>query len=207
MNRIFTLKVDHSQSIDDIPNIHKINLEDYQDLSQVLASEKYSFSGSIIARANILQLQNFDFITNDLNIPIFSRKVIDLTQIDNVNEIALIPLHLVDDTYLKSFSKEDVLNKKLQVNEEFYSLKFIKQLDCCNRDFSTFRKLRSKPNEIGILKKPVLNTPDFGFPNIFRIKESISYLFVSERVKNTIELNDLKGFVFEEVETISQKPI
>lgn len=201
MDRVFTLKVDHSQSIDDIPNVHKISLEDYQDLSQVLASEKHSFSGNVVARANFLKLKKFDFITNDLNIPVLSRKMIDLTQIDKIEEIVLIPLSLVDDTYLNPFSKEDVLDKKLQANEEFYSLKFTKQLDCCNREFSNFRKLRSKPNELGILKKPVLNTTDLGFPDIFRIKESVSFLFVSERIKNIVELNDLKGCVFEEVET------
>lgn len=201
MGRVFTLKVDHSQSIDDIPNVHKISSEDYQDLSQVLASEKYSFSNNIIARANFLQLKDLDFITNDLNIPVLNKKIIDLTQIDKVKEVVLIPLFLVDDTYLKPFSKDDVLNKKIGVNDEFYSLKFIKQLDFCNRELSVFRKLRSKPNELGILKKPVLNTPDSGFPDVFRIKESVSFLFVSERLKNTVELYGLKGFVFEEVET------
>src|SRR5690554_4043027 len=206
MNKIFTLKVDHSQIIDDIPNIHKVNLEDYQDLSQVLASEKHSFSDVIIARANILQLQNFDFVANDLNIPIFSQKTIEITQIDKVDEVILIPLFLVDDTYLKPFIREFVLSGKLDVNEKFYSLKFTKKLGFCNRELSTFKKLRSKPNELGILKKPVLNVPDLGFPEIFRIKESISFLFVTEKVKNIIELNGLKGFVFEEVETTSQTP-
>jgi hypothetical protein len=206
MTKVFTLKVDNSQIIDDIPNIHKINTEDYQDLCHILASEKHSFSNiKIVARANFLQLSSFDFIANDLNIPIFSKRFIDLLDVEKIDEIDLVSLILIDDTFLASvFEPDNTLKFNLPTRMDFFSLKFKTQLNLCNQRLSKFMKLRSNPDTLGVLKKPVLNIPTNGFPNIFRIKESVSLLFVSEKIKQLIESNNIKGCVFEEVETTSQ---
>ena len=52
----------------------------------------------------------------------------------------------------------------------------------------------------GRITKLVLKEPKEGFPEIFRIREKASELFVLEIFKNKIEESSIKGCFFEEVE-------
>lgn len=202
--KAFKLKVDLTQCVDDLPNIHRIKQNDYLDLSQILASDEHAYLGSeIICKANFSQLSKFDFIYNDLNVPILSQKFIDQIQIHLIKEICIVPIKLIDDTYLEPlFSIDNTLKKDLPIRTDFFTLKFIVCQDYCDQERSTFRKIKSKPEEIGILRTPVLREPKNGFPKIFRIKESVSLLFVSEITKSIVESAEIKGCIFEEVETI-----
>lgn len=203
MYKVFNLKVDQTQNIDDFPNVHKINNEDYPDISQVLASAIYDFKeDAIVVRANLRQIAKYDFLTNDLNIPILSKRFAELIDINSIKEIKSVPLLLLDDTYLDTlYDKEGILKKDILHSKEFVSLNFNHQFDFCDIEKSTFRKLRSNPNSSGILRKAVLKLPKHGFPSLFRISETISKLFVSAEAKELLDAANIKGCVFEPVET------
>ena len=187
MMKVFELKTDFAQNIDELPNIHKINSNDYIDLSHILNSEKYEYENSeIIVMGNFNQLDKYDFISNDMNIPVFSKKFID--EIISVNDIELkvIPLKVYDDS-------EQIKEPR----NDFFTIDFRQQLDLLNLEQSEFKKLKSKPQKRGILKKVVLKKFNNSAPALFRVKESISKLFISESLLNSLIL---KGIRIEEVE-------
>lgn len=204
MNKAYILNVDYSQIVDDQPNIHKIKEDDYLDLSQVLASEKHEINEKeIIMRADFNQIVKYDFVQNELNIPIVSQKFIDALKINQLEYMQLISIILLDETVPpnKIFKLlGNGVRKEVSRNTNFYTLKFNNQFDYCDKENSTFRKLRSQPDSLGILKKTVLKEPANGFPSLFRIKESVSKLFLSAQAKEALESNNIKGCVFEEVE-------
>lgn len=204
MNKAYRLKVDNSQIVDDFPNIHKIKQEDYLDLSHLLASEKHELTeNEIIARANFDQITKYDFIQNEFGIPVLSNRFIDLLNLYDDKELKLVPVILLDDIIppnkiYKTFGKG--IKKDVPINTDFNTVKFNKQFDYCDLEKSSFRKLRSQPDSLGILKQVVLKEPKNGFPSLFRIKESISMLFVSGEAKEALESNGIKGCLFDEVE-------
>jgi len=204
MNRVYKLKVDNSQIVDDFPNIHKIKKDDYLDLSHLLSSEKYQLTEeNIVLRANFDQIKNYDFVQNELNIPILSKKFVNSLNLDNIEGLNLIPIILIDDKIshneiFKTIGKG--IKKDVPKNIDFFTIKFNKQFDYCDIEKASFRKLRSQSNSLGILKKPVLKETGNGFPKLFRIKESITMLFITHIAKQALEANGIKGCIFEEVE-------
>jgi len=206
MTKAFKISPDLSQNIDDFPNVHKINKEDYPDLSRILASEDYEYNGgNVVARCNLNQVLKFDFIANDLNIPIVSSRFINLLELEGLDEIDIIPLILIDDTYLGEVYEGERLKTDLPFHYGYFTIKFKKQYDFCNTLLSEYRKLRSQPESKGILRKPVFNLPEVGFfPPIFRIKDSVSSLFVSVNSYSIIKTHDLKAFILDEVEVVRE---
>jgi hypothetical protein len=204
LEKCFLLKVDFSQCIDDFMTVHKINTEDV-DLPHLLNSSKYTFDRSdVYARANLLHLPKFDYIANDLRIPVLSPKFIGSTEISNCEDFELVPMILVDDTFTGDFfDGKGNLKEEVKKIEGYYTLNFIEQREFCDIDKSTFRKLRSQPDSLGRIKKIVLRQPKEGFPKIFKIKETVSSIFISESMKNLLEENCIKGCLFEEVEVSS----
>ena len=204
MERCFLLKVDFGQCVDDFMSVHKIDNEDV-DLPHLLNSAKHSFGrSSVYARANLLHLLQFDFIANDLGIPVLSPKFIAISNISNCEDFELVPMILVDDTFLSDlFDGKGELKEEVKKVEGYYTLNFIKQRDYCNIEKSVFRKLQSQPYSIGIIRKIVLRQPKGSFPKIFKIKETMSSIFISESMKNLLGDNGIKGCLFEEVEVSS----
>lgn len=202
--KAYKIIVDHSQNVDDIPSVHKLNKIDYVDLPQLLNSVNHIFHDkAIYARANFLSLDKYDFLSNDINIPIFSAKFSNLLNLDNLTSASVVPIVLIDDTYLDSpFDIGGDLKLDVPVRKDFTTLKFHDHYDFCNRELSVFRKLRSNPDHLGILRKPVLNEPIEGFPSIFKIIESISLLLISESVYIQALNAAVSGVYYEEVEVI-----
>ena len=186
MNKVFELKIDLSQNIDELPNIHKINSNDYIDITHILNSVKYQFKESeIVVRGNFLQLDKYDFISNDLNIPIFSKRFISEIEKINYLKLKVIPLKIYDD--------EEQIEKP---RNDFFTIDFREELNILNIEKSEFRKLRSQPDKIGILKKVVLKPINSSLTGLFRVKESITKLFITEELINSLKL---KGAEYNEV--------
>ncbi|MEL6637033.1 MAG: hypothetical protein AAFR05_09800 [Bacteroidota bacterium] len=203
MERCYQIKIDYSQCIDDFMTVHKLNDSDV-DLTHLLNSSERDFNQEYIyARANLRHIVNFDFIANDLKIPILSKKFVEAAQISSNHDFDLVDLVLLDDTYQgELFSAEGNPNEGVEKLEGFSTINFKVQRALCDVENSTFMKLRSQPDSPGLLRKVVLRYPEEGFPPIFRIKESISMLFVSQSLKERLEENTIKGCLFNEV-TIS----
>lgn len=191
MEQIFELSIDLEQNIDEFPNIHKINANDYLDLTHILNSEKHEFQDSeIIARGNFLQLNKLDFISNNLNIPIFSNRVIKEIEKYNYSHLKIIPLKIYDDTEQEKKPRMD-----------FFTIDFRKQFNFLNLEKSEFRKLRSQPEKKGILRTVVIKEISELIPVVFRVKESISKLFITENLLDSFESNSLRGIVYKKVVT------
>ncbi len=201
MEKCFLLKTDFTQCIDDFMTIHKLDMTD-ADLPHLINSSKYEFTKKkIFARANITHVVKFDFIANDLKIPIVSQRFIDASKISDCDEFDIIPLILIDDTFIgEFFDNEGNVKNEVNTVEGYFTLKFKIQQNYCDKDNSIFIKLASKPNSLGLIRKIVLKAPQSGFLKIFRIKETVSKLFVSGTMKKDLESMNIKGCIFEEVE-------
>lgn len=192
MEKVFEVKIDLSQNIDEFPNIHKIRSNDYLDLTHILNNESYRFEeNEIIVRGNFQQLDEYDFISNDLNIPIFSKKFINAIDKSKENGLKIIPIKIYDDT-----------GQIQEPRNDFFTIDFRIQYDFLDLDKSIFRKLRSEPNKKGILKKVVFKKELVDIPVIFRIKESISKLFVSESL---LKHSNFNGFRMERIISYPKK--
>ncbi len=204
MENCFLLKVDFSQCIDDFMTVHKIDDTDI-DLSHLLNSSKRTFGrDKIYARANLLHLPKFDFIANDLRIPVISSRFIEISGLSSCEDFELVPLLLIDDTFSGDlFSEDGELNNDVKKEEGYYTLNFLTHREFCDVEKSVFRKLRSQPESLGVIKKIVLRQPEEGFPKMFKIKETISSLFISEGMKNLLEEGSIKGCLFEKIEVSS----
>jgi len=201
VEKCFLLKVDFSQCLDDFMTVHKIDNNDL-DLSQLLNSSKHNFDrGIVYGRANLSHLPKFDFIANDLKVPVLSPRFVKISKLVNCEDFNLVPMILLDESFSGDyFSKNGNLIGEVNKLEGYYTLKFVIQRDYCNIEKSLFRKLKSQPNSLGIIKKIVLTLPKSGFPKMFKIKETISSLFVSESMKHILEASSIKGCLFEEIE-------
>lgn len=207
MSKCFLIKADLEQNIDGIMNVHLLNKLD-ADLKHFLNSDKRTFTQKkVTALANLSNVLEFDFIANDLRIPIFSNRFKNVISLKNCIDYDLIPITLLDDTFQEEyFNAQGNLNENVKTITTFYTINFKNRKDFCHKEKSEIRIVKSNPNSKGILNKAVLNYPESGFPDFFRLNESISMLFVSQKVKEKIEENEIKGCLFEEVEVANLKP-
>ena len=205
MSEVYELRLDYSQVMEEDPHsVQKIRKDDYVDINRSLARERFSdFDKLIIARANLRVIENYDYVENEMRIPILSSKMCELLNIEDSDFIEQVPVFLVDDLVPPDdiFEPNTInIRSDVTVNRNYYTLNFLRHIDACNLVLSRFLKLKSNPDSIGLLRNPVLKTPAGGFPNIFMIKESIGHLFISGTAKEKLEANDIRGCVFEEVE-------
>ncbi len=205
MEKCFLLKVDFSQCIDDYMSVHKLKKEDI-DLSLRLNSNQSAFNQKELhARANLSLVTKYDFIANDMSIPVLSQKFVDIANLSSEDEFDLVPMTLLDETYSHEYyNSEGEIKKEVSYLKGYYTLNFKILKDYCDTEKSVFRKLRSQPNSRGIVRKIVLSAPEEGFTKIFRIKETASKLFVSQEMKEILQNANITGCLFKEVE-VSKK--
>ena len=156
----------------------------------------------VMFRANFNVIPSIDYPLTDLNIPIFSDKMISLLNQVGEFEAIFTEVIMVDDTYQGEVC--DIKgNIKTDINtvSDYKAVTIVNREDCFDFENSIFKPSELNPNIPGFIEKLVLKKSD-NLPPIFRIKELPSKLLVTEQVKLLIESNNLKGCIFEEVESL-----
>jgi len=171
--------------------------------SNILGMEKLSLPKPMFFSADFKDDKFTDYPITDIHSPIMSQKMIDVINPNIKNHLVEIyPCTMVDDTFLETpFKEKGVLKAEVKRKSDYYVL----QLNIFEDIFCDIKSVYDEslifPGKIGTIKKLVLKEPKDGFPLIFRISQFRGYLFVSEQTKNNLEKNNIKGCVFEEVET------
>lgn len=205
MGRIYSLNWDYNHSGDMERDAFHVKFENSDKSSIMFLNPRYQnkLPKRVLLRANFEVIPNIDYPLTDLNVPIFSNKMISVIERVGAFEKILTPVIMVDDTYLGEVLNESgQIKPEVLTNSEYKAITIINREDCFDYDNSEFDPSELNPNIPGYIKTTVLKN-SIHLPPIFRIKESPSKLFLTEITKNALELNDIVGCVFEEIDTSS----
>ena len=202
--RVYLLQKEHEHLFDMAYDIALLPYPGSENLKyQLLSTDKINIERRIdfLANFNVVK-SNTDYPVVEDDIEVFSKKM--LNTIERVGELNVrkFPITLIDDTYIvdNRFDADGQIRQDVPTISYFYIIQILTFLKVFDYDNSEYKVLRSNPNMPGIIKKLVLKEPQGGFPPLFRIFEKPSSVFVSQKAKEALEANNIKGCVFEEVE-------
>ncbi|WP_028973393.1 hypothetical protein [Spirochaeta cellobiosiphila] len=161
---------------------------------EFLLPDKYLFSGDFDS------VGTFDYITNDLRIPIFSKRMIDLLTSLGDFEHELIPCEIFDFSIPHEKVFEDrskwLFKPSIELNKDYFALRPLGNYLEMDYEKSEYEMLSRLPGEMGAVTNLVVKEPVGGLPPIFQIEEKGGTLLVPESVKAELEAAGLKGLVF-----------
>lgn len=161
---------------------------------------KDRYPKEVLFKANFDILPKLDYPLSDLNIPILNEKMIKTLKSIGDFEAFFTPVTMLEDTYLGDlFDKSGNLKADIERNDDYRIMTLINRENCFNYELSDFLPSELDAKKPGFIKKYVLNYSE-DLPPIFRINESPSKIFLTDKAKVALEANGIKGCVFEEVE-------
>lgn len=202
---VYKLDWDYGHSGDTERDAFHIAFKDDDKIMHYFASpgiyNKELLPPEILFQANFNLVPYYDYPLTDLQIPIMSLRMYDILNNLDLEEHHTIPVIMIDDTYLgERFISDGSLSTETPINRDYIALRLSLLRDYFDRERSEYRPLRSNPDALGRIKKLVLKEPPSGFPSAFRVDVVSSSLFISQAAKESLEANNIKGCVFEEVE-------
>ncbi len=203
MVKVYTLNHDYEHSGDPERDAFHISFNGDDMISSFLLNPKYEELPDVIYfQANFNLIPEYDYPLTDLNIPVFSRRMMDIILGIGGCKFKEVSVVMIDDTYFKDkFNSKGELLPEVPVEKEYLTFQLQERLEVFDYERSVYKMLKSQPDKPGIIKKMVLKEPSIGFPPLFRIKEKASVLFVSKEAKEALEAENIKGCVFEPVES------
>ncbi len=204
MSKVYILKHDYNHSGDSERDAFLIKRQREAGIESILVDIKeIRLTEPLYFQSNFAIVSRIDYPLTDLIIPIISKKFQEAIQRTEKIQHVLHPVIMFDDTYLGDrFKNDGTLKDDVPRIEAFHALQLLEYVDCFDYDNSEYRMVRDTPR---LIRKFVLKEPTNGFPAIFRISETPSSLFVSEKLKAEIELAEIKTCIFEEVEVTAYK--
>lgn len=154
----------------------------------------------IYIQSNFNIILKYDFPLIDPRVFVLSKEMLKLLSLDEA-EIHEIPVILIDDTYFgKLFDENNNLFTEVPANTNYTSLVFKNSMDVMDYEKSVYTPSIIDPSKIGYISKMVIQEPLSGFKPIFKVKNDYTNVYVNQEMKNILEVNDIKGCVFEPVE-------
>ena len=152
--------------------------------------------------ADFLSIPYSDFPFTDVSFPIISNRMFSILKNVKQFDCDIIPVCMLDDSFIgNQFDRKGKLKEEVPSNCNYLALQFKSCENVFDYSNSDFTKSLIFPEKVGTIKRLVLKVPKDGFKPLFKIKEAMEYVFVSEKAKQALELNNIKGCAFEEVET------
>lgn len=203
MGKIYSLNWDYNHSGDMERDAFHIPFENSNKASIMFLNSRYrdKLPKRVLFKANLDILQRIDYPLTDLNVPIFRNKMISILNGIGKYEKILTPALMLDDSYPNSvFEDNGELKSDVIANSDYSIVTIVNREDCFDYENSIFEPNELNPKIPGYIKKLVLNSyPEL--PPVFRINEAPSKLLITEVAKMALETNEIRGCVFEEVET------
>jgi len=200
--QVFKLSKDFNHSGDPDFDAFHIEFDNSNEFgTNMMGIKKFNYPKVIYFQANFDLIPLYDYPLTDLSAHIMSKKMIDLIKSVKDFNHELIPVTMIDFTFLDNvFNGDGTLNKKVKINSEYYALQLTSHTEnILDLENSVYRMSRFYPGEISFISKIVFKKPETGFPSIFKIKESPD-TFINAETKNILEVNNIKGCVFTPVE-------
>ena len=203
MKKAYKLKWDFSHIIDDDYDVTIIeNVDTSMIASRLIGIRDISFPDCLYFKANFNLIPKYDYPLNDLGIPVCSNRMMDLLFSKSNIELKRIPIVMIDDTYLNEiFDLKGMLYDEVPINKNYSTFQLKTYAEVFDYNNSIYEEDFILP--VGHIEKLVLREPEQDFQPIFRMRECMSDLFVSQCMKEILEDNKVKGCVFEEIEVSS----
>lgn len=203
MNKVYKIKAVKNPKIDAEYDAYCNDFEGKEMIGINMMGTRHFNAPSILyftADFSSIPLSDFPFI--DLSFPVFSVRMFEILKSVRGFDHHAIPVTMLDDSYLENqFDKNGYLKSNLPRDSNYLAVQFKDFEDVFDYESSKYQKDLVFPEDVGVIEKLTLKTPKDGFNSMFKIKEAMEYVFVSEKAKQALELNNVKGCVFEEVET------
>jgi len=170
---------------------HKIRHAEKVDLPEELL---------FLANFNVVK-SNSDFpIVNDY-MPVMSNKMIDVLKKVDDYQCRIYPAIFIDDTYHEEKFTNGKLKPEVPIVNNFALVQTLCEIKGFDYDQSIYEPMNEWEKFPTVVSKLVIKEPNNGFPAIFRLVEKPSAVFVSQKTKIALEAANIKGCVFEPVET------
>lgn len=203
--RIYRLIYDYNRAQDSERDAYHIPFENSNKSSTMFLNKKHieRLPKQIYFESNLNTITKTDFPLNDLNIPIMSDRLIEV--IKSIGDINLkeVPVVMLDRTFLENkFHSSGSLKDVVKYFDNYKAIMLLDRIECFDYQNSIYEPGELNPNIPGYIKKIVLNISDINIPPIFRLKESPSKIFITEKTKELIVTKKkINGCLFEKVET------
>lgn len=167
--------------------------------ANMISTRDFKLPEKIYFQANFNIISNYDYPITDLGIPIMSKRMINILLKIKDFKFREIPIVMIDDTFMSDlFNSNGELVMDVPVNNNFIALQLMETCIAFDYENSIYEEDFILP--VGYIKKLVLQEPKNGFPPLFKIEESLADIFVSQEAKETLEEQNIKGCIFEEIE-------
>src|SRR5688572_4007795 len=151
--------------------------------------------------ANFEVIPEYDYPTTDLSTPIVSIRMLDVLLNIRPFKIKTIPAIMIDDSYLKDqFDKNGKLKPDVPFIDQYVALQLKEYTEAFNKERSKYNESLIFPGKVGVIENLVLKEPSDGFPPLFKIKERMDLLLVSDETKKALEKAKIKGCEFKPVD-------
>lgn len=203
--KVYTLEVQNNEIQDLDYDAYALDFEGLGYLgARLMIPREFSCPNPMCFLTDFRFIADWDYIDNDQAIPILSDRFVQVLQSIGEFNHRVLPITMIDDSYLEhQFDENSNLKSEVGRNSAFCALHLLEYTDVFdfeNSDFELDDYDDDSEPEVGYIDELVLKEPENGFPPIFRIKEDLTLLFVSEEAKQAIEKEGLVGCIFEEVE-------
>lgn len=169
--------------------------------AHMMGIRDFQVPGRLYLLADFLSIPVYDFIDIDLTFHVISVKMLKVLNNSGNFKYSVVPVTMIDDSFLDDpFDKNGELKGNVPVNNGYVALQLKEYLEVFDYEKSTYQPDLVFPEEVGRIVDMVLKSPQLGFPPLFKIKEALPFLFVSEAAKEQLEKNKIAGCCFEEVQ-------
>jgi hypothetical protein len=206
-NQIFTLsqEFNHSEDTGSDGTVVKTMLKSNKNLDFLYSryeENKDIFPNCIFIQSNFKIILKYDFPLIDPRIFVISKKMKEILNLP-IKDILEIPVTLIDDTYFgQLFDENKYLLPDVPINDGFTSIVFKNSIDVMDYEKSVYLQSIMDETKIGSIRKMVIKEPVGGFLPIFKVLNDYTNVYVTEKTKESLEANEIKGCVFEPVEVV-----
>lgn len=190
----YTLRQDISH-LGDIPyDAEHIPFENSKELRYLMFSDKkIDIKTPLYFDADFEIPGDIDYLVNDLDWPIISKKMYEVILKCGDFKHEVIPVCLVDDTVCEDrFDNKGIFNSSIPVNNDYIALHIQEFPDIFDYEKSVYEKHPIIPGQINTIEKLVLVNGN-SIPQIFKLKEGVAKIFINEELKNLFFEYKIKG--------------
>ncbi|WP_028973392.1 hypothetical protein [Spirochaeta cellobiosiphila] len=201
MEKIYRLRCNKDHLVDIDYDIFHMPFEEEQVVgAYFFLGKKFSVPEKLLFSGDFNSVGTLDYISNDLRLPVFSKKMIDFLISLGSFEYEIIPCEIFD----FSLPHEDVFEDRskwtfkpgIEVNRDYYAFRLLDNYLEMDYDKSEYELLGDEDDSILTLTNLVLKQNEASIAPIFRIKEMRRALLVTNSVKEELESAGFKGLIF-----------
>nr|WP_321453085.1 hypothetical protein [uncultured Carboxylicivirga sp.] len=200
--KIYELRTDNHHSGDPDFDAWFIPFDGHESFgSNMMGINKFDCPDILYMIAQFELIPEYDYPNVETTAPIMSSKMLETIKECGDFKHYTHKVIMLDDSYLENqFNSNGLLKSDIKFYDNYCALQILCYTDAFDHEKSDYDESIIFAGEVGAIRKTVLKEPDGGYPPIFRIKESINKILITEDTKNRLENADIKGCIFNELE-------